>query len=284
MSNLQFSLLTPNEDAPYAAPPLSTNGAVSTEEEFGTAVALFGNDNSGTRTLDDILNERHEDLNYTPSTIPDTKNFYRQQFNIIQQNIFDKEFTKFEITPGDREAVNKEFNIDELNETIGEFKEKIVISYEELREKETKYLIAKNKYDKFADVFATLTQEIAESSITDSKITEDDKTLSDLIYSKIKDSYTNLRVEELQKEYSNSSIKFSMLRETIANINCLDQKHGCTLCWENVVELIFYPCGHTTCKKCWDKGGGLSAALENPQLICHMCREVIVDVKPIYFN
>ena len=71
------------------------------------------------------------------------------------------------------------------------------------------------------------------------------------------------RNKQQSKEVEVESIKFG---------GDIEEKFQCNICHENVVNIIFTPCGHFCCEKC-------SIKLNE----CHMCRSNIHDRHKIFF-
>nr|CAB3263830.1 zinc finger protein ZF(ZZ/RING)-1 [Phallusia mammillata] len=55
-------------------------------------------------------------------------------------------------------------------------------------------------------------------------------------------------------------------------LNALQEEKTCPICMETQMEVVFVPCGHTTCRKC-------SETLK----VCHICRKKIEKKQFIYF-
>ena len=106
--------------------------------------------------------------------------------------------------------------------------------------------------------------------IIDKLNTYSGKMLDNETLSTIKEKYIAKRKE------LNSSIYF------IQRLNKWNTSNLCPICFTEKVDVFCNPCGHTGCKKCFDKN-----ALRNSNDFitnkCPFCREYIMDLKPLYY-
>ena len=106
--------------------------------------------------------------------------------------------------------------------------------------------------------------------IIDKLNTYSEKMLDNETLSTIKEKYIAKRKE------LNTSIYF------IQRLNKWNTSNLCPICFTEKVDVFCNPCGHTGCRKCFDKN-----ALRNSEEFttnkCPFCREYIMDLKPLYY-
>ena len=85
-------------------------------------------------------------------------------------------------------------------------------------------------------------------------------------------------VIEAKKEYVKSRKNVQKSLNLIKKLNIVNISNACPLCLTNSVNVYLNPCGHTCCEDCYEK------VKNNHNNKCFICRDYIINKKPIYFS
>jgi hypothetical protein len=83
---------------------------------------------------------------------------------------------------------------------------------------------------------------------------------------------------EAKKEYVKSRKNIQKSLNLIKKLNIVNTSNACPLCLTNSVNVYLNPCGHTCCEECYEK------VKNNHNNKCFICRDFIINKKPIYFS
>jgi len=92
------------------------------------------------------------------------------------------------------------------------------------------------------------------------------------LYQLIEDSYKFLQISESSHNVTIIKLKKEILNKS-DQIHSLLAKSTCTICYQNKINILFYPCGHQCC---------CSVCSDHVNLKCPICREYIDEKIPSY--
>jgi hypothetical protein len=175
----------------------------------------------------------------------------------------------------------KDKDVDELIEQIEGKIPKIMELQEDLNKLHKEYTNAYGKSSKDVRVigksieFMNNIEEDYETNEEVKEIIDSLNKFSELILKN--ETLTNAKAKYIEKRKElNSYIYF------IQKLNKWNTSNLCPICFTGKVDVFCNPCGHTGCRKCFDKN-----ALRNSEEFttnkCPFCREYIMDLKPLYY-
>lgn len=75
-----------------------------------------------------------------------------------------------------------------------------------------------------------------------------------------------------KQRYVAAAREYAKVHRTSRLLKEVDLSYTCVICWENMVNTILMPCGHTCCNACSTRLPGT----------CFMCKAVVYDTRRIY--
>jgi len=107
------------------------------------------------------------------------------------------------------------------------------------------------------------------------------KAIIDSLNEYIKTINENDNLKKAKEEYINKIKQMNKHLCLLHTINGLNTSAVCPICITDKIDSYFNPCGHTTCKSCFDKNNNISN--RNNFNKCPICRENVMDVRKLYF-
>jgi hypothetical protein len=175
----------------------------------------------------------------------------------------------------------KDKDVDELIEQIEGKIPKIMELQEDLNKLHKEYTNAYEKSNKDVRSIGKSVEfmkNIEEDYETNEEVKEIVDGLNKFADSLLKnEKLTNAKEKYIEKRKElNSYIYF------IQKLNKWNTSNVCALCFSEKVDVFCNPCGHTGCKKCFDKNSqrNQDGFINNK---CPFCREYIMNLKPLYY-
>jgi hypothetical protein len=97
----------------------------------------------------------------------------------------------------------------------------------------------------------------------------------------LKKEFETAGIENEYNNLINSYKKLYVLKDIIRGISTLlNDQHLplCVVCYENAIDSVLVPCGHTFCSSCIKPVGLLN------RIACHICRTYSTNIQKIYFS
>ncbi len=107
------------------------------------------------------------------------------------------------------------------------------------------------------------------------------KAIIDSLNEYIESINNNDNLKKAKEEYINKIKQMNKHLCLLHTINGLNTSAVCPICITDKIDSYFNPCGHTTCKSCFDKNNNISN--RNNFNKCPICRENVIDVRKLYF-
>ena len=107
------------------------------------------------------------------------------------------------------------------------------------------------------------------------------KSIIDSLNEYIESINNNDNLKKAKEEYIQKRKQINKHLCLLHAINGLNTSAVCPICITAKIDSYFNPCGHTTCKSCFDKNNNISN--RNNFNKCPICRENVIDVRKLYF-
>ena len=107
------------------------------------------------------------------------------------------------------------------------------------------------------------------------------KSIIDSLNEYIESINNNDNLKKAKEEYIQKRKQINKHLCLLHSINGLNTSAVCPICITDKIDSYFNPCGHTTCKSCFDKNNNISN--RNNFNKCPICRENVIDVRKLYF-
>jgi hypothetical protein len=107
------------------------------------------------------------------------------------------------------------------------------------------------------------------------------KSIIDSLNEYIESINNNDNLKKAKEEYIQKRKQINKHLCLLHSINGLNTSAVCPICITDKIDSYFNPCGHTTCKSCFDKNNNISN--RNNFNKCPICRENVRDVRKLYF-
>lgn len=106
------------------------------------------------------------------------------------------------------------------------------------------------------------------------------KAIIDSLNEYIKTINENDNLKSVKEEYINKIKQMNKHLCLLHAINGFNISATCPICITDKIDSYFNPCGHTTCKACFEKNNNISN--RNNFNKCPICRENVMDVRKLY--
>jgi len=172
---------------------------------------------------------------------------------------------------------DKELTVDEMCSMYGDFIDKYKIEQDKYFECEKQFNneIENSKSDiKKLDLIVKFMHEI-DQEVCNNQLIEDTINNLNTVSKEIED---NSKLEKARKEYIMSRLEINKYLKMIKKINNVNVANICPLCLSNNVSLYLNPCGHTCCDECYER------LISTEGKKCFLCRDHIMNKKPLYFS
>ena len=175
----------------------------------------------------------------------------------------------------------KNWAIDEMIKKIESFVPKFNILQDELDE-------LYKEYDKQINTTQKNIKKINDAIQYMKKIEEEyniDESIKEIVekinnYSK--KLYENDKLSEVKKKYIEKRKELNSYLYFIQKINKWNTSAICPICITNKIDSYCNPCGHTACKKCFERNSTTGDNI-NQSNKCPICREYIMEIRKLYF-
>ena len=218
------------------------------------------------RNFDQLITERGEDTFIENNT----NNFYKEIFDKIRDKLFTLGECDIDIIEKERKIYTEKYKIDELNDSINEFKKNITFLYNKKIELEIEIENKTKNYNDFCNHIKELIK-----NINSFNGPEEDIQLKEMLSKRIDWYYEHLNLENLMNEKFQVVSEYSFLKTTINNLQSINYSTVCNICLENQVSWFIDPCGHSLCEDCKTKTEKTST--------CHYCRTKKIKHNKFYF-
>lgn len=106
------------------------------------------------------------------------------------------------------------------------------------------------------------------------------KSIIDSLNEYIESINNNDNLKKAKEEYINKRKTINKHLCLLHAINGLNTSAVCPICITDKIDSYFIPCGHTTCRSCFDKNNNISNRINYNK--CPICRENVMDVRKLY--
>lgn len=106
------------------------------------------------------------------------------------------------------------------------------------------------------------------------------KAIIDSLNEYIKTINENDNLKSVKEEYINKIKQMNKHLCLLHAINGFNISATCPICITDKIDSYFNPCGHTTCKACFEKNNNISNRSNFNK--CPICRENVMDVRKLY--
>ena len=113
---------------------------------------------------------------------------------------------------------------------------------------------------------------------------EEAKTIIDSMNKYTASMLKNEKLTDAKEKYIKKRKELNSCIYFVQKLNQWNTSNMCSMCFTERVDVFCNPCGHTGCRKCFEKNRNHSNVNNlNNNNKCPFCREYIIDLKSLYF-